>query len=263
MKVNDQNFREAISQGQYNGPTSGFRKGFVQANIVILPQTHADEFIRFCLKNPKPLPILYASEPGEFHLEKLSGHEDIRVSLPAYNVYENGKYIAGTENIHAWWRPDLVVIALGCSFSFDSALAEAGVRLDHLATGKNIAMYNTNIKLDSTRHFSGDMVVTLRQLTTQQAIEAIQISNRFPFAHGAPIHFGNPADIGIESIHSPDYGDPPCQQEDYQETLIPVFWACGVTAQRTLEQADIPFFITHKPGCMLVTDLFNERLILG
>ena len=56
---------------------------------------------------------------------------------------------------------------------------------------------------------------------------------------------------GIEDISRPDWGDP----APMETGKIPVFWACGVTPQAAVEQANLPFCITHKPGHMLITEI--------
>jgi uncharacterized protein YcsI (UPF0317 family) len=38
-----------------------------------------------------------------------------------------------------------VTFVIGCSFSFEQALREAGMPLRHVQQGKNVAMYRTNI----------------------------------------------------------------------------------------------------------------------
>jgi len=96
----------------------------------------------------------------------------------------------------------------------------------------------------------------MRPMTPKDAIRAIQICTRFPSVHGAPLHFGDPASIGIKDINNPDFGD----SVTIKEGEVPVFWACGVTPQVALEQAKPPLCITHSPGCMLVTDMRNSHL---
>ena len=90
------------------------------------------------------------------------------------------------------------------------------------------------------------------------AIRAIQICSRFPSVHGAPLHFGDPAAIGINDLSKPDFGD----AVSINEGEVPVFWACGVTPQVAIESARPPVCITHSPGHMLVTDLPNSRLAI-
>jgi uncharacterized protein YcsI (UPF0317 family) len=99
-------------------------------------------------------------------------------------------------------------------------------------------------------------VVTMRPFKPADAIRAIQVTSRFPSVHGAPVHIGDPAQIGIADLSKPDYGDP-VQIKDGE---IPVYWACGVTPQSVLMASRPAFCITHAPGHMLVTDRRNAEL---
>ncbi len=82
------------------------------------------------------------------------------------------------------------------------------------------------------------------------------LSARLSLAHGAPLHFGDPAAIGIADLNAPDYGD----AVPVHAGEVPVFWACGVTPQAVLEEARLPFAITHDPGYMLITDIRNAEI---
>src|SRR5439155_12903026 len=116
--------------------------------------------------------------------------------------------------------------------------------------------YRTNVACQPAGPFAGPLVVSMRPFTPANAIRAIQITTRFPAVHGAPVHLGDPAQIGIRDLSRPDYGDP----VDVADNEIPVFWACGVTPQAVITSARIPFAVTHAPGCMLVTDIANSQL---
>ena len=120
----------------------------------------------------------------------------------------------------------------------------------------NVPMYRTNVPCRTAGRFSGTTVVSMRPFQAADAIRSVQICTRFPSVHGAPIHLGDPALIGIEDINKPDFGD----AVTLHDGELPVFWACGVTPQVALEQAKPPFCITHSPGCMLVTDIQNSKL---
>jgi uncharacterized protein YcsI (UPF0317 family) len=254
--LSPQNLRAQIRRGQHRGNTSGFAPGFVQCNIVILPAENASDFLRFCQLNPKPCPLIAtANEPGDPTLPLL-GDIDIRVDVPSYRVFREGKYERELTDISDIWRDDLVTFALGCSFSFEEALLADGLEVRNVTAGVNVPMYKTNIACASAGPFSGNMVVSMRPFLAADAIRAVQICTRFPAVHGAPIHLANPELIGIDDINRPDYGDP----VDLRENELPVFWACGVTPQVALEEAKLPFAITHSPGCMLVTNLPNSKL---
>jgi len=250
--------RQAIAEGRYTSNTSGLAPGYVQCNIVILPESQANDFLRFCQLNPKPCPLIASSQaPGDPALTLL-GDIDIRTDVPRYRVFRDGNLETELTDIKSLWRDDLVTFALGCSFSFEEALIADGLEVRNISQGVNVPMFRTNIPCTSSGPFAGDMVVSMRPFKAADAIRAVQICTRFPSVHGAPIHLGDPALIGIEDVTVPDYGDP----VPIADNELPVFWACGVTPQVALENARLPFAITHSPGYMLVTDLRNSHLAI-
>jgi len=248
--------RLAVRSGAHRGPTAGIAPGYVQANLAILPQTLADDFFRFCHFNPKPCPLLAASEPGDPRLPALGEDLDIRTDLPRYRIWKNGEPVAEVTDLKEVWRDDLVAFLLGCSFSFEEALVEDGIRLRHIDEGCNVPMYRTSIATVPAGRFHGPLVVSMRPLRPAEAIRAVQITSRFPSVHGAPVHLGKPELIGIRDIGRPDYGDPVTVHADE----LPVFWACGVTPQSVIAAVKPDFSITHAPGHMLVSDLRNSQL---
>ena len=248
--------REAIRCGAHSGNTSGLAAGFVQCNIVILPAAWANDFLRFCQLNPKPCPLIAtANSPGDFTLPLL-GDIDIRTDVPSYRVFRDGEFVQETGDITALWQDDLVSFALGCSFSFEEALLADGLEVRNVTEGANVPMYRTSIDCTAAGPFAGKMVVSMRPFKAADAIRAIQICTRFPAVHGAPVHLGDPGQIGVGNLTQPDYGD----AVSIATHELPLFWACGVTPQVALEAARPPFAITHTPGCMLVTDLRNSQL---
>lgn len=248
--------RAAIRAGRWTAHTSGIADDHVQGNLVILPQDLADDFLRYCQRNPKPCPVLAVSEPGDPMLSRLGADIDIRTDVPRYRVWRHGEIVDEPTDICAVWRADLVTFVLGCSFSFEQALLDAGLPLRHVREGKNVAMYRTHVETDPAGVFNGPMVVSMRPMRAADAIRAIQITSRFPNVHGAPVHIGDPALIGIRDLSQPDYGDAVAVMSDE----LPVFWACGVTPQAAIVQARPDFCITHAPGAMLITDLLNNAL---
>jgi uncharacterized protein YcsI (UPF0317 family) len=245
--------------GQFAGDTSGLAPGFLQANLVVLPSDVADDFLRFCVRNPKSCPLVGVSENGSPLLPQLGSDLDIRTDLPSYRVWENGKLVAQPRDITSYWSDDLVTFAIGCSFSFEEALIADGIPLRHLDEGRNVAMYRTNIACAPAGMFSGPMVVSMRPMKPADAIRAVQITSRLPAVHGAPVHIGFPEQIGIGDLAHPDYGD----AVDIAEGELPVFWACGVTPQAVIKAAKPKFAITHAPGAMLVTDRKNMALAIS
>lgn len=248
--------RGVIRSGGWQSHTSGLAHGRVQGNVVILPEVLAHDFLRFCQRNPKPCPVLAVSEPGQTALPTLGQDIDIRSDVPRYRVWRHGELAEEVTDIAALWRADLVTFVLGCSFSFEAALQDVGISLRHINEGRNVAMYRTNISTEPAGPFGGALVVSMRPMPAAGAIRAIQVTSRFPNVHGAPVHIGDPALIGISDLNQPDYGDAVTMLPHE----IPVFWACGVTPQSAILNAQPAFCITHAPGCMLVTDLLNHQL---
>lgn len=251
--------RQKIRSGEFAQNTSGFSPGFVQGNLAILPAEWANEFLQFCQLNPKPCPVIgMSSTPGQFMLDMLGQDVDIRTDIPRYRVYRDGVMSEEVTDVRDLWQDDMVAFLLGCSFSFEEALLADGLEVRNITEGVNVPMYRTNIECQPAGRFSGTTVVSMRPMKPKDAIRAIQICSRFPSVHGAPLHFGDPAAIGIRDINAPDFGD----AVTIREGEVPVFWACGVTPQVAIEQARPPICITHSPGCMLVTDIPNSRLAI-
>ena len=248
--------RRMIRTGEYRGPTAGFAPGFVQGNLAILPSDLAADFHRFCQANPKPCPLLGVSDRGDPRIPSLGEDLDIRTDLPGYRVWRDGELVEEVPDIRAHWRDDLVSFVIGCSFSFEQALTEAGIELRHISSGCNVPMYRTSVATVPAGPFRGPLVVSMRPMKPADAIRAVQITSRFPSVHGAPVHIGLPEAIGIRDLAKPDYGD----AVEVRAGELPVFWACGVTPQSVIAAVKPPFCITHAPGSMLVTDLLNTRL---
>jgi uncharacterized protein YcsI (UPF0317 family) len=248
--------RQAIRAGQWTGHTSALAHGHVQGNLVILPQAQADDFLRYCQRNPKPCPLLAVTEPGDPRVPLLGEDIDLRTDVPRYRVWRHGELVDEPTDITTLWRNDLVSFVIGCSFSFEQALQEAGLPIRHIERNCNVPMYRTNLPTQAAGPFSGPLVVTMRPMRAAAAIRAIQVTSRFPDVHGAPVHLGDPSLIGIADLSRPDYGD----AVDVLPDEIPVFWACGVTPQAALAQARPEFCITHAPGAMLITDRLNHEL---
>lgn len=248
--------RRQARSGGLTGPTSGMADGYVQGNVVILPAAQAPDFLRFCQLNPKPCPLLSASAPGDPSLSALGRDIDIRTDVPRYRVFRDGRCVDEPFDLGRWWRDDLVTFVLGCSHSFEEALLEGGLRLKHVEQGTAVPMFRTSVPTTPAGPFKGPLVVSMRPYRPKDAIRAVQITSRFPAVHGAPVHLSQPAAIGIRDLAQPDFGSPVPVEPDE----IPVFWACGVTPQAVIEEARVPFCITHYPGSMLVTDLKNAEI---
>ncbi len=239
-------------------PTASCAPGFAQANLIVLPQDAASEFERFASRNPGPCPLLDVTAPGSAST-RLAPGADLRTDLPAYRIWEHGNLVAEPADITGYWRDDLVAFLTGCSFSFERALVAAGVPVRHLEQGTNVAMFITNRQCEPAGRFAGPLCVSMRPVPAGLVATAAALTARYPAAHGAPVHAGDPAALGIADLSRPDFGDP------VQSAAgdVPVFWACGVTAQAALVAAQLPFAVTHAPGHMLITDVPDNDLTMA
>ncbi len=253
---NGKEVREACRNGAWQAPTSGLAPGFVQANLVMLPRDWAYDFLLFCQRNPKPCPLLEVLDTGNPVPRSTASEADLRTDLPGYRIWENGELIAEPHDVLNYWRDDLVSFLIGCSFTFENALLEAGLPVRHIDQNRNVPMYRTNISCESAGRFHSSLVVSMRPMRPEQVIQATRICTRFPRAHGVPVHIGDPGSIGIPDIHQPDFGD----AVEIRTSELPVFWACGVTPQVALASAKPPFAITHQPGHMFLTDWTDADL---
>ncbi len=248
--------REKIRTGEWQGPTAGCSEGYAQANLVVLPQALASDFLLFCHRNPKPCPLLETTDPGDPEPRAAAPGADLRVDVPRYRVYRGGELEQEVTDLLQVWREDLVGFLLGCSFTFDVALQRAGVPVRHVEEGKNVSMYITNQSCRPAGAFAGPLVVSMRPILPALIPRAVEITARFPLAHGSPVHVGEPEAIGIADLGRPHFGDP----VSFRSGEIPVFWACGVTPQAVAMHAKPELMITHAPGHMFITDLREDEL---
>lgn len=250
-KLSSTDVRAAIRAGRYDRHTAGLAAGKLQCNLAILPEGVALDFLRFCQRNPKPCPVVGVSDTGNPFMTTLGHDIDIRTDVPRYRIFREGAFTEEVTDITNLWRDDLVTVALGCSFTFENALIADNIPVRHIEQDKTVPMYRTNIALTPAGVFAGKMVATMRPIHNSRLEDAYEISAAFPHAHGAPIAFGHPAQVGISDLNAPDWGDPVPVKDDE----IPVYWACGVTPQNVLLNAKLPICITHAPGHMLIADL--------
>lgn len=229
-------------------PTAGWCRGYAQANLIALPSDYAYDFLLFAQRNPKPCPVLDVLDAGQVSGPILDG--DIRTDVPSYRIFREGDLVAEVADAQDFWREDLVSFLIECSFPFEHPLQDAGVPVRHIDAGRNVAMYVTNRECRPAGRFAGPLVVSLRGIPADQVSTAVQISGRYPSVHGAPVHIGDPAGLGIADLDRPGFGDPPV----LKDVDVPVFWACGVTPQAVVMASKPSFAITHTPGHMLITD---------
>lgn len=248
--------RKLIREGKITGPTSGMCAGYAQANLVILPKDLAYDFLLFAQRNPKSCPILEVSDVGNRTLNYIAKNVDIAKDIPKYRVYEEGILTGEYTSVEHLWKDDFVSFLIGCSFSFEAELIEAGVPVRHIEENCNVPMYITNIECEHAGIFNGKMVVSMRPIPYDKVVKSVMITGTVPKVHGTPIHIGDPTAIGIIDLNKPDFGD----GVKVNEGEVPVFWACGVTPQSVIMNVKPKIVITHSPGHMLITDIKNIDL---
>lgn len=246
--------RQLIRKGELTTPTSGMCKGHLQANLAILPKHLAYDFLLFAQRNPKSCPILDVTDVGGWEPKIMAPGADIRTDIPKYRIYEKGELVKEAEDITPYWRDDFVGFLIGCSFSFERALLNAAIPVRHIEHCHNVPMYITNIDTVPAGMFHGKMVVSMRPIPYKDVPRAVTLTARYPTVHGAPVHIGDPSQIGIQDIHRPDFGD----ASEILEGEVPVFWACGVTPQSIAMTSKPEIMITHSPGHMLILDKKDE-----
>ena len=230
--------------------TAALAPGYVQANIAVLPARFADDFEAFLRANPAACPLVARSAAGDPALPALGDAIDIRTDLPKYRIFRDGRPAVFAQDIVDLWQDDLVTFAIGCSLTFEADLVAAGVALRCYGPGVSCSAFDTNIANVPAGPFGGNLVVSMRAVRRDQLDRAISVTSAHPDSHGAPVHSGNPAAIGVD-LGKPIDG---LGLIDIRDDEVPVFWACGVTMERAITSAGVPFAITHAPGHMLITD---------
>ncbi|MDR7161003.1 putative hydro-lyase [Arthrobacter sp. BE255] len=231
-------------------PTSGWSDGYTQANLIAVTADYADEFIEFCRLNPKSCPIIDIIPAGQYE-SSLAAGSDIRTDIPAYRVWVDGELADEVTDVASLWRDDMVGVLIGCSFTFEAALASAGIPLRHTETGRNVPMYRTTVECTPAGRIHGPMVVSMRPMLPELVETAIRVTSEVPKVHGSPVHVGSPEELGITDINRPDFGD----AVEIRDGEVPVFWACGVTPQSAVMASRPAFAISHAPGYMFITDV--------
>lgn len=248
--------RMKIRNGEITTQTSGMCNGYAQANLCILPKKYAYDFLLFASRNPTSCPILEVLDEGSRYTRYMADHADIATDIPKYRIYQNGVLTEEVTDISAYWQDDFVSFLIGCSFSFEGELLDAEVPIRHIEQGRNVPMFLTNILCEPAGIFHGNMVVSMRPIPYGQVVRAVTATAAMPKVHGAPVHIGDPALIGIADITKPDFGD----SVEIHAGDVPVFWPCGVTPQAAIMAAKPELAITHAPGHMFLTDVRNSVL---
>ena len=252
---NPSEVRQLIRAGILDFPTAGMCRGYAQANLVILPGEYAGDFEEYTRRNPFPCPVLEIVR-GTPETHAMGEGGNIVTDIPRYRVYEYGVFTKELTDASDYWQDGYVGFLIGCSFSFEEALMDAGIPVRHIEQGCNVPMYKTNIQTAKAGPFEGPMVCSMRPMTPEQAQRAYDITAKMPNVHGAPVQIGEPEKIGVKDVMKPDYGDP----VEIRPGEVPVFWPCGVTPQAAVENAKPPVVITHAPGHMFITDILNSQL---
>ncbi|KAF2010640.1 DUF1445 domain-containing protein [Aaosphaeria arxii CBS 175.79] len=276
--------RRAARDQILHGPTSGLAAGYLQANLIVLPERFADDFRQLCARNPVPCPLLAESAaPGRWdavvsRVPGLESHRmlsdiDIRRDAPRYLVLDDGQVVdeSGSLDIMDRWQDDHVAFLIGCSFSFESALLLAGLNVRHVVMGRNVPMYKTKLPLCPAGIFTGaSYVVSMRPFRAEDIDAVRAITRPYAATHGEPIAWGWGAldTLGIENIDSPTWGDAPLTEDgrplgELQASgdEIPVFWGCGVTPIEAVRSAGLSGVVmSHSPGHMIVLDARDEDI---
>lgn len=243
--------RKAIREG-FDKPTAGLALGMTQANMIALPREWAFDFLLYAQRNPKSCPVLDVCEAGSWQTILAEG-ADLRTDIPRYRVWHDGKLVDEITDASDVYRdhPDLVTFLIGCSFTFETAMMEAGIDVRHITDNSNVPMYKTSQLCRPAGRLQGELVVSMRPIAANRVADAVSITGRFPSVHGTPVHIGAPELLGIRDIMQPDFGDP----VRIEEGEVPVFWACGVTPQAAVMKSGVPFALSHAPGHMFITDV--------
>ncbi|KAK5170159.1 uncharacterized protein LTR77_004744 [Saxophila tyrrhenica] len=281
--------REQCRDGIWNSLTAAIAQGHLQANLIILPSRYANDFTLLCKRNTVPCPLLASSiKPGDFnnfrsHIPGVSDEQiaegiDIRTDAPAYNVYHHGKLTKhAVGSVEQYWDSnDHVAFLIGCSYSFEDALATAGLKPAHFFHGRSVSMYRTSIPLCPAGVFTGSTYVVSMRMYRASEIERVrEVTRPYVATHGEPVAWGwdGMRRIGVQNLDSVDWGERPydaagrpivqAEEEAKEDGLVPVFWGCGVTPQESVMRAKIPgTVIGHAPGHMVVLDV-REDDVLG
>ena len=250
--------RTAVREGRWARATHGLARGYVQANLAIVPERFAFDFLRFCQRNPKPCPLLEVTDPGDPEAKRSAPGSDIRTDLPGYRIYRDGKLVEEVRSIEELWRPDHVAFLIGCSNSMDEALLAAGIPQRHLETEEGrISVYVSNIACEPVGIFHGPVVVSMRPTRS----DCWRGPSRFRRAIRSRMALRS---TSATPARSASRICRPCGGGKFNPVAtdeVPVFWGCGVTPQAIAMACGIPEMITHAAGHMFVSDLKIAELV--
>lgn len=283
--------RLAARKNDCSVPTAGLAPGYLQANMIILPSRYAADFRRLCARNPVPCPLIGESlSAGRYDAVKSSlfslsssrdspisviqtNDLDLRRDVGRYMVYRDAKPDkTGCLDICDEWTDDHIAFLIGCSYSFETALVNAGLTPPHISANRNVPMYRTSIPLCPAGVFTGSTyVVTLRAYNSVDLAKVREITAQYHATHGEPIAWGwdSLERLGIKDISKQDWGDSPVSPDGRpldslvgSETVTPVFWGCGVTPQEAVMRAGLEGVVMgHMPGHMLLLDCVDDDIV--
>ncbi|KAF4122715.1 Protein of unknown function (DUF1445) [Geosmithia morbida] len=277
--------RLASRSNQHLKSTAGLAPSYLQANLIVLPSRYASDFRDLCARNPVPCPLLAESvSPGDYANlksyipgiqsgEAIASSLDIRTDAPRFNVYVDSVLAkAGVVDVVDEWEPDHVAFLIGCSYSFESALAAAGLTPRHIVLDRNVSMYRTSVPLNPAGVFTGaTYVVSMRSYKASDVDKVRAITRRYLPTHGECIAWGwdAVAKLGIQDIDSPEWGDKPLTVDGKPLGLmkgddadVPVFWGCGVTPQEAIVRAGLEGTVLgHAPGHMILLDTLENDIL--
>jgi hypothetical protein len=152
---------------------------------------------------------------------------------------------------------DNVSFYLGCSFSCEKVLIDAGIYLQYVEDNQPVPMYMTNIDCHNVKElFTGaKLIVSMRPIKRVDLNRVVSITSCYPLSHGAPIHIGDPSLIGINDVISSTIVPSSVSVANDEVT---VFWACGVTGKQAIEALGAGLCFTHYPASMFITDVLVE-----
>ena len=167
----------AYPRGDHVGPTSGLAPGFAQANLVVLPADDALDFLRFCVRNPKPCPLLEVTDTGSATARpRWRATPTCGPICRCYRVFCDGELVDEPTDMTRYWRDDLVGFLLGCSFTFEWALAAAGLPPRASGPRRQRSDVRHESRCVSAGLFEGPLVVSMRPFAPADIPRAVKVS---------------------------------------------------------------------------------------